>query len=115
MRYAVLNVVVVIGKRFWKIWKIFNGELVNEMPSKYTVGVVLDDETNTIWDNLPVGERSKRIRAALKNAAIVNERDMLVSALRQQIKRWTHRCDHLEISLMMCKCPINKKYKEEEE
>jgi hypothetical protein len=56
------------------------------MPSKYTVGLVLCEQTFLMWNDLPIGERSKRVREALMNADIVNERDMLIEALRNQIK-----------------------------
>lgn len=77
-------------------------------PSKFTVALVLDHVTNIMWDELPVGERSSRVREALKRASIVNERDMLIEALRKQIRFKQRHLDRCEISLTMCKCEINK-------
>ena len=77
------------------------------MPAKYTVALVLDHVTNTMWDELPVGERSKRVREALKRASIVNERDMLVEALRKQIKHKQRHLDRCERRLVLCKCSLN--------
>ena len=56
------------------------------MPSKYMVSVSLDLETMNAWEALPVGERSKRVRDALRTAEIVNQRDLLIKALRGQIR-----------------------------
>ena len=78
------------------------------MPAKYTVALVLDNVTNIMWDELPVGERSKRVREALKRASIVNERDMLVEALRKQIKHKDASMFDYQLALISCKCPVNK-------
>jgi hypothetical protein len=58
-----------------------------DMPSKYMVSVSLDLETITAWEALPMGEKSKRIREALRTASIVSERDLLIKCLDKQIKR----------------------------
>ena len=55
------------------------------MPSKFMVSVVLDNATIAMWEALPKGERSKRIREALTVASIVNDRDCLVEALRRAL------------------------------
>ena len=81
--------------------------LRNTMPAKYTVALVLDHVTNIMWDELPAGERSKRVREALKRASIVNERDMLVEALRKQIKFKQRHLDKCELRLSLCKCKMN--------
>jgi hypothetical protein len=59
------------------------------MPSKFMVSVVLDNATIAMWEALPKGERSKRIREALRTATVVNDRDCLIIALRRQIKHLT--------------------------
>ena len=69
------------------------------MPSKYMVSVSLDNETVELWESLPVGERSKRLREALKQASIVNERDMLVEALRKQIKSKNKALQMMELEI----------------
>ena len=81
--------------------------LRSTMPAKYTVALVLDHVTNIMWDELPVGERSMRVREALKRASIVNERDMLIEALRKQIKFKQRHTDACERRLTMCKCKMN--------
>ena len=57
------------------------------MPSKYMVSVSLDLETITAWEALPMGEKSKRVREALRTASIVSDRDALVKVLRRQVKK----------------------------
>jgi|TARA_R110000824_G_scaffold106109_2_gene250736 hypothetical protein len=57
------------------------------MPSQRTVALSLDEETLEIWGSLPTGERSKRVREALRTASIVSERDLLIKCLDKQIKR----------------------------
>ena len=57
-----------------------------DMPSKYMVSVSLDLETITAWEALPMGEKSKRVREALRTASIVSDRDALVKVLRRKIK-----------------------------
>jgi hypothetical protein len=56
------------------------------MPSKYMVSVSLYLETITAWEALPMGEKSKRVREALRTASIVSDRDALVEALRRKVK-----------------------------
>ena len=79
------------------------------MPSKYMVSVSLDEVTMIMWEELPVGTRSKRIREAISTASIVNERDMLVAALRKQI-------DHAKRTIsdmrLYCTCRATKGVKE---
>ena len=50
------------------------------------VSVCLDNETIAMWEALPKGVRSKRVREALRTATIVNDRDCLILALRRQVK-----------------------------
>lgn len=56
------------------------------MPSKYLVSVSLDKETSMIWESLPIGGRSERLRTALKDAGVIRHREMTIEALRRQIK-----------------------------
>ena len=49
------------------------------------VSLVLDKETIEIWEGLPVGERSKRVREALRTAELVEVRDSQIKALEAQI------------------------------
>jgi hypothetical protein len=56
------------------------------MPSKFTVGVVLDNATIGIWESLPIGERSKRIREALTTASVVMDRDRMITKRDLEIK-----------------------------
>ena len=72
------------------------------------VSVSLDNETVELWESLPVGERSKRLREALKQASIVNERDMLVEALRKQIKHKDKSLLTYQSALIRCKCDFTK-------
>lgn len=65
------------------------------MPSKYMVSVSLDEETATMWDNLPVGERSKRIREAIREAQTQLAYERHVEALRAQIKALKNEVYHL--------------------
>lgn len=81
------------------------------MPSKYSVALVLDSETNSIWDNLPVGERSHRVREALKNAGIVHERDLLIEALRRRDNTNKRIISDMKL---FCRCGGLKKGVEEE-
>ena len=71
------------------------------MTSLYPVTVSLDEVSKALWSNLPIGERSERVRTALGNAAIVNERDMLIKQLRK-------RLDALGLALkdiqLFCEC-----------
>ena len=65
------------------------------MPSKYMVSVCLDLETMTAWETLPVGEKSKRVREALRTAKIVSQRAALITALRVQLKELKNEVYHL--------------------
>ena len=56
------------------------------MPSKYLVSVSLDKETSMIWESLPIGGRSERLKTALKDAGVIRHREMPIEALRRQIK-----------------------------
>jgi|TARA_R110000824_G_scaffold34206_3_gene108996 hypothetical protein len=49
------------------------------------VSVSLDLETMRVWEGLPVGDRSGRVREALKTALVVQERDLLIESLRRRI------------------------------
>lgn len=55
------------------------------MPSKYMVSVSLDFETMQAWETLPVGERSKRIREALRTADLVLRRDLSIKKRDHEI------------------------------
>ena len=55
------------------------------MPSKYMVSVSLDLETMKAWEALPVGERSKRVREALRTASLVLDRDLSIKIRNYQI------------------------------
>jgi len=70
------------------------------MPSKYTVALSLDFETNALWEGLPRGERSKRVREALIKSQIVAERDMLIEALRAQNKNYVTHIKKLKKEIM---------------
>ena len=55
------------------------------MPSKYSVALSLDEPSMMLWEQLPIGERSKRVREAIKVADIVQVKDIQIKALREQI------------------------------
>ena len=55
------------------------------MPSKYMVSVSLDFETMKAWESLPVGERSKRVREALRTADLILRRDMSIKKRDHEI------------------------------
>ena len=54
------------------------------MPSKYMVSVSLDDVTVAIWEGLPKGERSKRVREALTVANLTVAKDADIAMLQNQ-------------------------------
>ena len=56
------------------------------MPSKFVVGLSLDSELMDVWNSLPRGERSKRVREALRTAELVEVRDSQIKALEGQIR-----------------------------
>ena len=56
------------------------------MPSKYMVSVSLDLETMNAWEALPIGERSKRVRDALRTAGIVADKDKRIDAMSGRIE-----------------------------
>ena len=64
------------------------------------VSVVLDNETIEIWEGLPVGERSKRVREALRTAEIVAERDSYIKALQSQNERLNRLVKKLELRIV---------------
>ncbi len=86
------------------------------MPANFRVALVLDDETNKIWNGLPRGERSQRIRAALKIAEIVYEKDVkadaqskLIFSLRTDNKSLRMSIDqarHFPCGICRCECVI---------
>ena len=55
------------------------------MPSKFVVGLSLDSELMDVWNSLPIGERSKRVREALRTAEIVEVKDTQIKSLEKQI------------------------------
>jgi hypothetical protein len=67
------------------------------MPSHRTVALSLDEETQAMWQALPIGERSKRVREALRIATIVNDRDCLVEALRRALDQCTKQNKDLRL------------------
>ena len=64
------------------------------------VSVVLDNETIEIWEGLPVGERSKRVREALRTAEIVAERDSYIKALQSQNEILNRLVKKLELKIV---------------
>ena len=56
------------------------------MPSQRTVALSLDEETLEIWKSLPAGERSQRVRDALRTAEIVADKDMRIDAMAGRIE-----------------------------
>ena len=64
------------------------------------VSVVLDNETIEIWEGLPVGERSKRVREALRTAEIVAERDSYIKALQSQNEVLNRLVKKLELKIV---------------
>jgi len=84
------------------------------MPAKFTVALVLDKETNELWDSLPDGEKSPRIREALRTASIVAEKDCradaqsrLIASLRSDRKALimsNHELRYLPCCVCRCDC-----------
>jgi len=67
------------------------------MPSQRTVALSLDEETLEIWKSLPAGERSQRVRDALRTAEIVSHRDAHIDALQNLTKRLRKERDDLKL------------------
>tara|TARA_R110002096_G_C14205702_1_gene689395 strand:- start:96 stop:311 length:216 start_codon:yes stop_codon:yes gene_type:complete len=66
------------------------------MPSQRTVALSLDEETLDIWDSLPRGERSKRVRDALKQAENRHGVELVLEGLRAEIKSLKDEVYHLK-------------------
>jgi len=60
--------------------------VVLEMPSKYSAVVSLDKQTFDIWESLPRGDRSKRLRDALIISEIVFHKEVEVEHKESRIK-----------------------------
>jgi len=56
------------------------------MPSKYNASVSLDKHTFEIWENLPRGDRSKRVRDAMTISEIVFHKEIEVKHKESRIK-----------------------------
>lgn len=56
------------------------------MPSKYSVALSLDEASMALWEGLPVGERSKRVREALETADIVKICMDEICDLKEQVE-----------------------------
>jgi len=67
------------------------------MPSQRVVALSLDEETLEIWKALPNGERSERVREALRTASIVAQRDKHIEALRGLADRLRKERDDLKL------------------
>ena len=67
------------------------------MPSQRTVALSLDEGTLEIWKALPTGERSERVREALRTAEIVAHRDAHIEALQRLVKRLRKERDDLKL------------------
>jgi len=80
------------------------------MPSKFTVSLVLDKETNELWDNLPIGERSWRVRQALKDANTIEIRDRTIVAVRKQVERHERTLSDIRL---LCTCKSIRAYLDE--
>ena len=76
------------------------------MPSKYMVSVCLDEVTMMMWEQLPIGERSKRIREAVRNASAIEERDVAIESMERALK---HRRRTIEDMRLYCRCGALKR------
>ena len=68
------------------------------MPSKYSVALSLDSVTFRLWESLPIGERSKRIREALVVADLVVAKDADIAMLQDQLLDRIHQVRKLKMS-----------------
>ena len=68
------------------------------MPSKYSVALSLDSVTFRLWETLPIGERSKRIREALVVADLVVAKDADIAMLQDQLLDRIHQVRKLKMS-----------------
>jgi len=68
------------------------------MPSQRTVALSLDEETLVIWDSLPKGERSKRVREALTVANLTVAKDDEIENLHNQTMRHIRLIRQLKMS-----------------
>ncbi len=86
------------------------------MPSNFRVALSLDKEANDIWNQLPAGDKSRRVREALKTALIVYEKDLkadaqseLINSLRtdrKQLQRALDQARHFKCGHCRCTCVI---------
>jgi hypothetical protein len=81
------------------------------MPSKYMVSVSLDSVTVAIWEGLPKGERSKRVREALAVANLTVAKDEQLLKLGKQAERHVHlirqlKMSNQELRAFGCRCVV---------
>tara|TARA_R110000824_G_scaffold210205_1_gene396011 strand:+ start:761 stop:1033 length:273 start_codon:yes stop_codon:yes gene_type:complete len=81
------------------------------MGAQRTVALSLDIESHLIWEQLPKGERSRRVREALSVAHLVLKRDEEIEYLRGfksralgEIKKL--KLSNLELRDFGCKCVV---------
>lgn len=84
------------------------------MACNVRVALVLDEETNAIWESLPAGEKSGRVREALRTAQIVLHKDKraeaqsrLIDSLRSdktQLVRSLDELRHFPCGHCRCEC-----------
>lgn len=84
------------------------------MPSNFRVALSLDKEANDIWNTLPAGDKSRRVREALKTASIVHEKDLKaehqskrINSLRidrKQLQRALDQARHFKCGHCRCTC-----------
>ena len=68
------------------------------MGAQRTVALSLDIESHLIWEQLPKGERSRRVREALSVAQLVLGRDAIIESLENQIQTNIHWIRKLRMS-----------------
>lgn len=69
------------------------------MPSKFMVSVSLDKVTIEMWEALPAGERSKRIREALRESVTIYGQDVVIANLRESERLLRHRIKKLNLKV----------------
>tara|TARA_Y100000310_G_C20457856_1_gene703916 strand:+ start:245 stop:475 length:231 start_codon:yes stop_codon:yes gene_type:complete len=65
------------------------------------VSVSLDEVTMMMWEQLPIGERSKRVREAIRSASAIEERDVAIESMERALK---HRQRIIEDMRLFCRC-----------
>jgi len=81
------------------------------MGAQRTVALSLDIESHLIWEQLPKGERSRRVREALSVARLVLEKDFEIELLENQIETnidWIRklRMSNQELRDFGCRCVV---------